>query len=152
MQITINNLDDLDRVLLIARRQFEISGPQDVIVRDHESSRSINQNSLMWKWLGEISKETGQPQEDLHEHYKERFLCNIFTRDDPEYAAMAHAVKLVKNVDPVKYAALKKWVVSETSTTKCTVKQMTEYLNKIKEHAVVGLRFTLTEPSMRGLI
>jgi len=152
MRITVETLDDLDRVLLIARRQFELSGPQDVIVKDHQNSRSLAQNNLLWKWLGEISKETGQSDTDLHDIYKEKYLCGIFIRDDEEYAEMAHAVKLVKDVDPAKYKSLRKWVIAETSTTNCSVKQFTEYLNKIKEHAVVGLRITLTEPSMQGLI
>jgi len=151
-KLTVETLDDLDTTLRVIRSMLELKGKVEVIVREHKIDRSADQNSLMWLWLTEIGNSTGESKEKLHEVYKEKFLCSIFIRDDPEYAEMAQAIKLVKAHSEPDYLALKKQVVAMTSTTKCSVPQMREYLSAIKQHAVVGLRITLTEPSLQGLV
>ena len=152
MILEVKTLDDLDAVMRSIRTMHDIKGHIDVIVREHMETRRAQQNSLLWMWLTEIGNATGETKERLHEVYKEKFLCYIFVRDDPEYAEMAMAIKAVKATSEAHYKALKREVVKLTSTTKCSVKQMSEYLSAIKEHAVTGLRISLTEPSMQGLI
>jgi len=153
MRHEVKTLDDLDPVMRSIRAMHEIKGHIDVIIKEHSETRRTAQNGLMWQWLTDIGNATGESKERLHEIYKEKFLCNIFIRDDPGYAEMALAIKAVRATSEAHYKALKREVVKLTSTTKCSVKQMSEYLNAIKEHATFGgLRINLTEPSMQGLV
>lgn len=50
-----------------------------VVVSEWKESRSLSQNALMWKWYGEISKQTKQKigqdhdAETYHEHFKKKY-------------------------------------------------------------------------------
>jgi hypothetical protein len=129
-------------------------GPLELTIQSTVLDRSLEQNRLMWLWYTEIGKSTGQEKEELHEAYKEKFLCNIFIRDDPGYAEMALAIRDLRETGAKHYTSLKKKVVQMTSTRppQCSMKQMSEYLGCIHRHATVELGIKLTEPSMKGLI
>lgn len=120
-------------------------GPQKI-------SRSAAQNALMWKWFTEIGQHTGQEKEEVADAYKERFLCHIFIRDDPGYAEMAMAIRTVRESDRASYTALRREVIRLTSSTKCSVAQMREYLDSIHRHATTELGVRLTEPELKGLV
>jgi hypothetical protein len=120
-----------------ARAVEEINSlPEDkrwlVKITDWTGQRTAAQNKLLWKWNTEVGEHYGDTKRDAHLMLKELFLCHIFIRDDPGYAAMAAAIKKVKGEDFESYLALKKKVLELTSTTDCNPAQMVEYLTSIK--------------------
>lgn len=50
------------------------NGEYDVVIKPHESRRSLNQNRLMWLWFKCIEAETGTPMQDIHDYYCGKFL------------------------------------------------------------------------------
>ena len=151
-KMEVEDLDDLDNVLKIVRAQLEINGKQLVTTQKFKLDRSAEQNALMWKWLTVIGNELGNTKDEMHEIYKEKYLISIFVRDDPGYAAMAAAIKQLRYQSNTDYQDIRKQVIKMTSTTKCNVKQMREYLTDIKQHASSELNITLPLPELRGLI
>lgn len=151
-RMTITCLDDMDPVFRGIRSMLEIKGKLDVFFRPFKVDRSTEQNALYWLWMTEIANHTGSTKEEMAEYYKEKFLLGIFYRDDPEYAEMADSIKAIKEHSEADYQSIRKQVIALTSTTKCSVKQMREYLNNIKVHAVTEVRANLTMPELQGLI
>ena len=149
-KITVETLDDLDIVLKITRNLLEINGKQEVTIKNFKRDRSAEQNSLLWKWQTEIANELGNTKEEIHEIYKEKFLIGIFVRDDEEYASMATAIRAVE--DGHQRQSIRRKVIALTSTTDCSVKQMSEYLDNIKLHAATELNFRVSLPEHQGLL
>lgn len=116
--------------------QLDLSKRWLVKILDWTGQRTAAQNRLLWRWNTEIGKHFGLEKEDCHELLKEKFLCNIFVRDDPGYAKMAAAIRAVKKMDRENYGILKAEVVRLTSTTNCSPVQMAEYLTSIKRWAL----------------
>jgi hypothetical protein len=113
-----------------------LSPVHEVVFKEHKESRSLRQLALLWKWNTIIGNELGNTKDEQHDYYKETFLVPIFTRDDPEYAAMVASVKHVRAAGMAADAdALKKQIVKLTSTTDCDTKQMAEYMRDIDHHA-----------------
>lgn len=108
----------------------------EVVIRPWKQDRSEAQNRLLWVFLTTIGNELGETKDAMHERYKERFLVPIFERDDAEYAAMIEAVRQVHRAGMKAEAkAMKKQIISLTSTTRANVAQMAEYLNDIERDA-----------------
>ena len=129
--ITLKSQELKDRaVAIIEALSFEPL--HEVVIREHKKDRSLEQNALYWKWLTIIGEELGYSKEEAHMVYKERYLVNIFSRDDIEYAAMIGNIKLVGGAKGV---SIMNKIIDMTSTVDASVKQMTEYLNSIALHA-----------------
>ncbi|MFU8927543.1 recombination protein NinB [Acinetobacter puyangensis] len=107
------------------------SKPLVVKVGQKEEERSLAQNRLYWKWLQQWSKHQGTDKDSEHLFFKRQFLISIFNRDDPEFAEMCAAIKALKENEIAEYQAIADQVIKLTSTTKASVKQMTEYLELI---------------------
>lgn len=120
--------------------------PLRVVIDQKQDDRSTAQNRLMWMWLGQIEKKTGQDENSLHYEFKKKFLIYIYRRDDQQFAEMCHAIAKVKQTEPDEYKAIGEQVIRLCSTTKATVKQMTEYLNYVHDFAVTQLNVFLTVP------
>lgn len=97
---------------------------------DWTGQRTAAQNRLLWRWNTELGKGLYLTPEECHLMLKEEYLCNIFIRDDPNYAKMAQALRAIKGTP--EYHILRQEVIRLTSTTKCSPAQMAEYLTKIK--------------------
>lgn len=108
----------------------------EVVIRPGKRQRRPAQNRLYWKWCTEIGDHYGLSKEECAEMLKEKFLINIFVRDDEDYSRMAEAILTVKIHDKNAYWSLRKKVINLTSTTACSVRQMSEYLTAIKRWAV----------------
>lgn len=114
------------------------------IAIDDDKARSLAQNRLYWLWIGQLEKQTGQ---DLHLYFKRLFLAKIYAKNDGDFAQMADSIARCKGVlDDWQYEQLATGVIKQISTTKASVKQMSEYLNKIEIWAF-GQGLTLTVPS-----
>lgn len=120
--------------------------PLHVHVTTKQDSRSVAQNRLYWMWLSQIEKETGNDKDDLHFEFKKKFLIAIYERDDQQYAEMCHAIKALRQSHSEQYAAVAAGVIRETSTTRMTPKQFTEYLNSIHDYTLVKLGILLAIP------
>jgi len=66
----------VERVVDAFRQRLTLckNGDYDVVIKPHESKRSLNQNRLMWLWFRCIEAETGTPQQDIHDYYCAKFL------------------------------------------------------------------------------
>ena len=97
-------------------------------------------------WLGQIEKKTGQDKDSLHYEFKKRFLIYIYRRDDQEFAETCSAIAMLKQNECEEYRVIAEQVIRLCSTTKLSVKQMTEYLNYVHDFAVTQLHVHLTVP------
>jgi len=120
--------------------------PLRVVIDQKQDDRSTAQNRLMWMWLGQIEKKTGQDKDSLHYEFKKRFLIYIYRRDDQEFAETCNAIAMLKQNECEEYRVIAEQVIRLCSTTKLSVKQMTEYLNYVHDFAVVKLGVHLTVP------
>ena len=120
--------------------------PLVVRIDQKQDDRSTAQNRLMWMWLGQIEKKTGQDKDSLHYEFKKRFLIYIYRRDDQEFAETCNAIAMLKQNECEEYRVIAEQVIRLCSTTKLSVKQMTEYLNYVHDFVVVKLNVHLTVP------
>lgn len=145
-KIVINSEEVRNRALTIIKG-LPLSPVVEVIIREYKKDRSLEQNALYWKWLTIIGADLGESKEDLHERYKGKFLVHIFERDDPDYAEMVHTLRnLYEQGFKTESVYLHKKIVSLTSTTAATVKQMSEYMDNIEHNAAdMGISLPLPE-------
>lgn len=120
--------------------------PLRVVIDQKQDDRSTAQNRLYWMWLGQIERKNGTDKDQLHYEFKKRFLIYIYRRDDQEFAEMCDSIAKVKQSEPDEYETIGKQVIRLCSTTKLSVKQMTEYLNYVRDFAVTQLNVFLTVP------
>lgn len=120
--------------------------PLRVVIDQKQDDRSTAQNRLYWMWLGQIERKNGTEKDELHYEFKKKFLIYIYRRDDQQFAEMCDSIAKVKQSEPDEYKAIGEQVIRLCSTTKATVKQMTEYLNYVHDFAVTQLHVHLTVP------
>lgn len=83
-----------------------------VIIKPYVKKRSIDSNSLYWKWLEVFSEYTGYSKDDMHDVFRARFLPVI--------------ERTVKGIE----------LRELTSTTSLNTKQFSEYMKEIEILAV----------------
>lgn len=133
-KIVIESLSDISKAIEMVKK-LPLSPKHTITIRPGGRVRSIEQNRLLWKWNAEIGEQhLGYTAEEIHEEFKKMFLVRIFYRDDDEYAALGELVRDGKN--HMCYEVARKQLIRMTSTTKCSTKQMAEYLGKIKQFAL----------------
>ena len=107
-----------------------------VSISKPKDKRSLAQNALYWAWIHAISDLTGYETEELHNRFRSAFLAPIFLEDPKNtkqelwcegYAKVASIVG-----DDEEATEALKMVRGYVSTTWCTVKQFTEYLERIE--------------------
>lgn len=102
--------------------------------------RRTAQNQLYWQILTDlqdtqVNAVAGTSKEEWHRSFKFDFLAPIYIRDCQSYALMFSALETVLNsLGRAVYENLLDGIVDETSTTKATVAQFSEYLNAIIQH------------------
>lgn len=106
--------------------------PLIVTITNKQEDRSNAQNRLYWKWMTQFADYVGSTKEAQHLFFKRRFLISIFKRDDAEYSQMCASISALKQNECEEYKAIANHVIKLTSTKKCSVKQMNEYLNQIE--------------------
>ncbi|MCB8770160.1 recombination protein NinB [Acinetobacter soli] len=125
--------------------------PLVVTIKPQSAKRSLNQNALYWDWMQEIQNKTGQDKEDCHFEFKKKFLIHIIRRDDEEYAEMCHAITMLKQSESEQYEAVANGVIRETSTTRLSTKQFSEYMGLIQAYAAKELGVFLRSPDDQPL-
>jgi hypothetical protein len=123
-----------------------LSPLHEFVIHEYKKDRSGEQNRLYWQWLTIIGNELGESKEVLHERYKDKYLVNIYERDNPEYGEMVQSLRAVYQQGmKVEAVNLRKRIVALTSTTTATAKQMSEYMESI-EHDAASLAIRLPHP------
>ena len=100
------------------------NGNYTITIKKAKEKRSIPQNDLMWMWFTCIERETGTPKDDVYMYYCKKFLCKIIEIGN-------HREKIYN------------------TSSKLTLEEMTEFLNKIQVDAATELGITLPKPEDR---
>lgn len=123
---TIILRDDMLLQRLIRHLQaLDLSKPVEVTIQRHRKRRSLSQNALMWKWLGEVvahvREHTGMDADDIHEFFKAKFL-------------------------PPRLIELAGEAVEYRTTTTLTTAEMSEYMDAIYHFCTSELGLLLPLP------
>ena len=130
-----NDLNILDRVLLICRQAVDDDKDHEVIIREHKVNLSAQQRKLYFFWLGIIANELGYEKDELHLIMKKRFLVQIYVREHEGFAEMVDAVRKVKAQDEQTWEVLAGHILANTSIMDAKVSEMKEYLTAIDTDA-----------------
>ena len=80
----IQTEQDRERIAAVIAK-LDLSKRWDVVIGMYRKKRSLPQNALMWKNIGEIADQTGNDPDDVHEWMKRKFLTpRIFTINGEE--------------------------------------------------------------------
>lgn len=100
-----------------------------VEIKRHVKRRTLSQNAALWMWHSEmvdaVGKDTGNDAEDLHEHFKKKFLTPIITEIGGE-------------------------ISKRYSTKKLTTKEMSEFMDRIYAYVTGDLGIWLPHPADYG--
>ena len=91
-------------------KALDIATVYEVTIKPYKRNRSLEQNSLMWKWYSIIADDLGYTTEEIHEEFMRKLLIPI-TMQTPS------------------------GIVEVYSTKKLKVKEMTAYLEGIERTA-----------------
>ena len=91
-------------------KALDIATVYEVTINPYKRNRSLEQNSLMWKWYSIIANDLGYTTEEIHEEFMRKLLIPI-TMQTPS------------------------GIVEVYSTKKLKVKEMTAYLEGIERTA-----------------
>ena len=136
--------DNCVKALFMAQQSSE--EVLEVVIQPESRKRSLAQNRLYWSWVTQWANHTGDSEARAHHIFKYKFLVTIFYRDDEQYAAMCDSVKVLKGIDRGHYDKIAAHVIRQTSTTDASVKQMTEYLDRVERYCYAN-DFKLTIPT-----
>ena len=122
--------DDVRRNCLAAIQRLPDEPVHEVIIKPFRKNRSLAQNRLYWMWLREIrdflEAATGQhySDEELHDFYRKRFLPT-------------RVIEINGETD-----------IARKSTRRLTVKQFSEYLERLEYYCLHELQepLYLTRP------
>lgn len=113
--------------LLLYLQNAPLDKSLKVTVETVKSRRTLSQNSLMWKWIHEaaaaLADDTGHTPEDIHEHFKRRFLSPRITE--------------INGVTTERY-----------TTTELDITEMSAYMTQIYAFVVGEMGIYLTQPGM----
>lgn len=110
--IIIKGMDQVRHVIDLLTR-LPLDGTKCVEIKDFKKKRSLDQNSLLHKWLTVIADETGNSLEAVKDEMKRKFLGVVmreFTYPNGKVAMLP----------------------SLRSTTELNTKEMTTFLNQIE--------------------
>lgn len=138
--IVRTDADKIAAISAVVRECGDSTTPLLVVVREYKPNRSAAQNRLYWGWLTDcqntdINEHAGNTKEEWAKKFKRLSLSKIYERDSEEYAATMAALREVWHHGLHKESmAMVDHVIRETSTTKASVEQFSEYLNYIEHY------------------
>lgn len=139
-KFTVKNDANKKTVILALQSLDE---PHDVYITPHKRDRTAEQNAYMWLVETCIGQHIGLTKDEAHEMHKKAFIVPILVRDDPSYAEMWAAVQKTPERDR---KALEREVTRLTSTTKCSARQLSEFIDElIKQAYELGVRLPAGE-------
>lgn len=123
-------------------------GKVDIVIREHQTKRSNDQNRLQRLWCKEAGEQGDMTAEQQRGYCKYHFGLAILCRDSEDYRAACKRVlgslnyeqRIELMMEPHDYPV----------TRGMTKKQKTEYLDACWQH-FTGLGMRLTDPNLRGM-
>ena len=105
-------------------QQLPADGTIEVTMKTVKTTRSLEQNSLYWMWVGILADESGYTKKGMHDALRDALL------------------------EPVTYVDLKTGETKSRlrSTTELSVSEFTEYLNAVEEFAADFMGCMLPRP------
>ncbi len=100
------------------------NGDYELEIKRKTKPRSISQNNLLWLWYTCLEDNFGQPKEDYHAYYKDKFLSR-------EIEINGRVVRVTRE------------------TKSLTTAQMSEFMTKIQADAATEFGVTLPLPEDR---
>lgn len=94
----------------------------DISIKLHREKRTIDQNRLLFLWIGCVSHETGYFKDEVHEIFKKKFLGT------ETFEIWGEKVERIK------------------STTSLDTKQFSQYLERIQQFAATEMGIILPDP------
>lgn len=137
-QVVLNAIDNE------LRKHDQVS----VAIGKHERNLSAEQRNLYWMWVNLLAADFGYTKDEMHEELKRQFLYRIFSADEDHHPGFAKLLEIVVR-DGDKAAAIA--LLRMASITQATVKNMSDYLTEVLNHANDN-GVVLPLPSMRGLM
>lgn len=132
--------------------------PLVVRISTKQDDRSAAQNRLYFKWLEQISQKTGNSKDDLHMFFKKKYLAAIYVanRQDTaeKYRALLGFKDVIQHFGGLERQKLNKdyevlvdtFIRDHIKSREATVKEFTQYLDKINIHAHRDLDVMLVIP------
>jgi len=117
------------------RQAITDNKPLVVRLSNKDEQYTSAQRRLYFQWCTQFSNHFGHEQDDVHHDMKKRFLIAIYYRDDPGFAKMCDAVKQLETSEPIIWQTIREHVIKETSITKASKEQMSEYMDKFFKFA-----------------
>lgn len=112
---------------VVSALPIDENSPFVVEIKPYVKKRSLDQNSLLHMWIGEIASQTGNEPETVKEYLREKYIQPVFT----EWKCPETGLYRPKAVP--------------RSTTTLNVSEMSEFLNRIDAWAS-GYGLTLSQP------
>jgi len=118
-----------------------------VRICEHKPDRSLEQNALMWVWLGHMSDDIGHTKDELHVEFKRKYCLPIMLAHPDDYPEIASAwARLTRLSTEGEVADALAPIIS---TKRLKVRHMSQYLKDIFGEAQ-GLSIRLPDPRDRG--
>ena len=118
------------KLALLTIGALDLEKPWVLTIERETKRRTLSQNALMWKWVGEVVDHvevyTGHDKDEIHDYFKDRFL----------------PTRIVSFGDDVRKVT--------GSTKKLNTAEMTDYMNKIYAWATTELGLFLPVPEDLG--
>ena len=118
--------------------------PFTVTISD-ASKRSIEQNKLQWLWFSEIAAQTGETPSEVQAHCKLQIGVPLLREQNERFRELYD--RILKPLPYKDKLALMSEPVALPVTSLMSVKQFSEYLERIFEHHT-SKGFELTQPEI----
>lgn len=112
----------------------------EVVIRKHDSGRSVAQNRLSFMWYKERAEQAGTTPDYEHQLCKLRQGCPILISSDSDFSGIYEKV-----IQPLPYEDRIKAMAYMPITSIMGVKQMSLYLNNVERDSIAS-GMVLTHP------
>ena len=142
MNRIVETAGDLERLICLLR---EMKRPFTVKVTKGRN-RSLEQNSLQWKWYSEAADQLQDETADQKRAYcKLHFAVPMLRAESEEYREAYD--RIIKPLDYEQKLALMATPLDYPATSLLTTRQMTQYLDQVYQHFFAqGVQLTSPEP------
>ncbi len=124
-------------------KSFKLTKPVEVISRIYKINRSNAQNKLLYKWIAELAKQSGNGVEHERNTLKFRYGCQILCQDDKNSSFRDFYGKLVDILD---YENCVDSMAFISVSSMMNTREFTDYLNQIECYAInQGYHLTQTD-------
>ena len=154
----IRNAFERGQVLMIISAFTDFKSPLEVSIKKFSEYEGITdaQRRLYWQCMTDlkntdINELAGKDKDDWHAEMKEKFLINIYSQNDSDFAKMVAALKNLRRFPDAheEYTYLRQFVLDETSIMRKfeddeltgekgnakAIRVMREYLTKVMDWA-----------------